>query len=515
MSVIKIQGEKEKREQIYYEFDDEKNILGEGGMGVVYLGKRVAANGVQTKVAIKKLKIKDNDIIMRARREASIQLNHDNLVRMYGMIEIEPKDSLHTKDYYVISEYLEGVMLDDVIQGNLKNRDGVVYPSVAEFYEKYNDERNLTATYVVKCVLSGMMALHDAGYIHRDIDPTNIMLTKDGKVKLIDFGIAKKLMTLDTNDKGLTATGTFMGKAHYAAPELVLGDTRHQGFYTDVYAVGILYYQLVVGHLPFEGSTFDVTQMQLKENVPIKDISSWQIREIIRKATAKKQSDRYASSALFRAAIDNITYPEPRRLNTKLIGGVAVAALALLVFFFAFRGGQKAPDDVKIAAEDSLKMVFDNYLRLLNSSIPDSIRVGFEGMKQMAEENYPAAIHEVAMTYTFMIDEDKSDVIRKEALSLKLDNESAEQNREAVRWLERSVAASDSTDYVAVFYLCVYHDGEGAEGIAPLSLEKLLSMCNKAGEEAEKAGQKGIDFKNTYINRYHNFLIEELQKKNN
>ena len=497
MSVIKIQGEKEKREQIYYEFDDEKNILGEGGMGVVYLGKRVAANGVQTKVAIKKLKIKDNDIIMRARREASIQLNHDNLVRMYGMIEIEPKDSLHTKDYYVISEYLEGVMLDDVIQGNLKNRDGVVYPSVAEFYEKYNDERNLTATYVVKCVLSGMMALHDAGYIHRDIDPTNIMLTKDGKVKLIDFGIAKKLMTLDTNDKGLTATGTFMGKAHYAAPELVLGDTRHQGFYTDVYAVGILYYQLVVGHLPFEGSTFDVTQMQLKENVPVKDISSWQIREIIRKATAKKQSDRYASSALFRAAIDNITYPEPRRLNTKLIGGVAVAALALLVFFFAFRGGQKAPDDVKLAAEDSLKMVFDNNLRLLNSSIPDSIRVGFEGMKIMADNGYPEAIREVAMTYKVTFGGDKMDKARKDALSLDSDGKSTSQNKEAVKWLEKTVAISDSTDYHSLYYLCWYYDRTNPKAVVVRSDAELITILKKASIEAEKAGD--IQFKTNYI----------------
>ena len=78
------------------------------------------------------------------------------------------------------------------------------------------------AIFIVKNILSGIMALHDKGYIHRDLDPSNIMITADRKVKIIDFGIAKKLDSLNTQDQQLTNTGQFVGKAAYGAPEILL-----------------------------------------------------------------------------------------------------------------------------------------------------------------------------------------------------------------------------------------------------------------------------------------------------
>ena len=487
MSEIKLKG----KDRCTYVFDNSKNILGEGGMGVVYLGKRITETGMESKVAIKEIKIKDEEVISRARREASIQLNNDNLVRMYGMIEVQNDDALRTKNYYVISEYLEGVMLDNVIAGQLKNREGKVLPAIQEFYDSYMNDRNRVATHTVKCILSGVMALHDAGYIHRDIDPTNIMVTSDGKVKLIDFGIAKKVDVMAAQKSELTTPGQFIGKAEYAAPELILGDTGHQNAYTDVYAIGILYYQLVVGSIPFEGSKYDVIECQLHKKVPVKNISSWQIREIIKTATAKKQSDRYASSALFRAAIDNIVDPEPRRIPWNIIGGAAAAViLAALIFMAIPKGGgageQTAPEEITETISP-LKACLEK----LKTADSDSVKAAFEELKQMAEEGDSTALVEVAQTYALFLSPDAEELsTRQQKLGFLGDLEHTDRAQavEAVRWLKKAIE-NDENNYKAKYKLAYYYFG-GFGGLAnnnsrALALsQEALQLARQAGDDA-------------------------------
>lgn len=255
MAIRKLQGSNEHNKGSYFEFDTEADVLGEGGMGRVYLGKRVDESGAVSPVAVKAMfEGLPDQVIERAKREASIQLHNDSLVHMYDFIETVDKDMLGTDivHYHVISEYLDGISLENLILGKLEDRKGNVLPNIAKLYKEYTENREKIATDIIKRILSGVMALHDIGYIHRDIDPTNIMVTSDGKIKLIDFGVAKQLVRLNTADKGLTSSGQFLGKAGYAAPELVLGDVRHQNYSTDVYAIGILYYQLLTGHLPLK-----------------------------------------------------------------------------------------------------------------------------------------------------------------------------------------------------------------------------------------------------------------------
>ena len=185
-------------------------------------------------------------------------------------------------------------------------------------------------------VLSGLMALHDAGYIHRDIDPSNIMLTEDGHIKLIDFGICKQVNKLTTHDRGLTTTGVFMGKAEYAAPELVLGDLRSQNQTTDIYAIGILLYQCIVGHVPFEGPSHQVLDKQLHKKMPLSTVKDKKLRKIIEIATEKDQSVRYQTAAQMRVAIENIDgKKKAMKLSTKLsIVGVAVVVIVAILAFF-------------------------------------------------------------------------------------------------------------------------------------------------------------------------------------
>lgn len=338
MATIRLQGEIERQKHIYYEFNANDKPLGEGGMGKVYKGCCVdERTGVAKDVAIKFM-FSDlpEHAIERARREASIQLRNDNLVEMLGFIETTERNVMGelVKRYHVVSELLEGVMLDDLLQGKVSDQLGRVIPFAENLYREMLNDRFKFAVTVIRSVLSGVMALHDAGYIHRDIDPTNIMVTRNGHIKLIDFGIAKPINTLTTHDKALTTAGVFMGKPWYAAPELVLGDVRHQNVTTDIYAIGILFYQLYIGARPFEGANHEVLDMQLHKRMPLTMVPRKDVRAIIAKATNKKQELRYQSAAEFRVDVDKLTStPAPKPLPWKAIGSAAGVALILIIIF--------------------------------------------------------------------------------------------------------------------------------------------------------------------------------------
>ena len=363
MSIIRLQSETEKQKGLCYQFNTEDPPIGIGGMGKVYKGVCINENtGTTQPVAIKFMY---DDLpahaYERARRESEIQLRNDNLVAMMGFIETQDRLSNGEirKHYHVVSELLTGVSLSDLLEGKTKDRNGVEIPFAVKMLQDYKQDPEHFAQFVVKNVLSGVMALHDAGYIHRDIDPSNIMLTSDGHIKLIDFGIAKQMNTLTTNDKSLTVAGKFMGKPEYAAPELALGDINHQNQTTDIYAIGILLYQCIVGHTPFEGSRYDILDKQLKEKIPLENISNKVLRKIIATACEKKQDRRYQSAAQMRVALESdISYSDNSSLLTKICLGVI--CLAVFVAFFMF-GLQFLPSEsVEDQNEQQMEYTFDN-----------------------------------------------------------------------------------------------------------------------------------------------------------
>lgn len=306
MSIIKLQGAYEQSAGIYYTVDTTAEPLGVGGMGTVYPGYRVEANGQQKEAAIKFLY---DDLplsaVARARQEASIQIKNDNLVEMYGYIQIDqPLENGQIKSRgHVVSELLHGVMLFDLLRGVTTGKRNESVPYAQQLYEMSQTNRQKFALTIVKNILSGVMALHDRGYVHRDIDPSNIMVTTDDKIKLIDFGIVKKL-----SEQGpqLSQVGQFLGKPGYAAPEIVKGYIQDHNFTTDVYSIGIMLFELMTGHLPFVGETDDVIEKQKTMDVPVSEIQNSAVASVIRKATAKRQSERFQTAAEFRVAIDDI-----------------------------------------------------------------------------------------------------------------------------------------------------------------------------------------------------------------
>lgn len=397
MKIIKLQGQYEKQKGIYYEYDAHSTPLGEGGMGIVYYGHCIEEKtGNSKEVAIKALHPNlPLEVYTRAEREASIRIKHDNLVEMLGFISVLETNHLAESSYrhYVISEYLNGIELSDLLVGRfdgIKNSNGEF---ARDLYHKYIKDKEATSLYIIRNILSGVLALHDKGYIHRDIDPGNIMVTSDGCIKLIDFGIAKKLNSLGTNDKLMTATGIFIGKAEYASPELVLGDVKNQNCTTDIYALGILFYRLLVGRLPFDGTQYEVLECQKKKKVPVKHIRNKEYAKIVRKATEKLQNRRYSSIAEFRVAIDAA---EKHRPNI-FVNACKYAAIVVTIIAIGF--GIKQIINYPSVPAPSNRFQLHEALANIDSSNPDSVKTAFEQLKVMADNGNDTAKVEVGITY--------------------------------------------------------------------------------------------------------------------
>ena len=373
MSIIRLQGGVEKSRGIYYQLDSNDQPIGVGGMGQVFKGVCVNERTGSTRPVAIKFMFDDlpEHAIERARREASIQLRNDNLVEMLGFIEIAERTPIGDikMHYHVVSELLTGVSLSDLMDGKTTDRDGVSVAFAEKLLADYKNDSEHFARTIVMNVLAGLMALHDAGYIHRDIDPSNIMVTNDGHIKLIDFGIAKQMNTLTTNDKGLTVAGKFMGKPEYAAPELVLGDISHQNQTTDIYAMGILLYQCITGHTPFEGPRHEILEQQLKTKLPLGPIKNRSFRKIIAKACEKKQIARYQSISQMRAALEmagsssaSISIPP---MVWKAAAAVVVAVLLVGTGVY-FLSQNSEPDPGPVAGSGGGQMV------ALNAEAPSS-----------------------------------------------------------------------------------------------------------------------------------------------
>lgn len=352
-----LQSEVERRKGILYQVDSSLPPIGEGGMGQVFQGLCVNQHtGASRPVAIKFL---FDDLppqaMERARREASIQLRNDNLIEMLGFVEIEEvsSDGNHVKHSHVVSELLHGISLRDLLDGKTCDQTGEDIPFAVKLLQDYKNDPEHFAQFIVVGVLAGLMALHDAGYIHRDIDPSNIMLTSDGHVKLIDFGIAKQMNTLTTSDKALTVAGKFMGKPEYAAPELAIGDIDHQNQTTDIYAVGVLLYQCIVGHTPFEGARHEILTRQIHDKMPLQTIKNKGLRHIIETACQKNQELRYQSASEMRVALENPkAFDRGLTKSKKIAIGIVAAAVTILIFVGAFviRDKQKKAEELAARA---------------------------------------------------------------------------------------------------------------------------------------------------------------------
>ena len=244
--------------------------IGEGGMANVYLGYDTI---LDRNVAIKVLRgdlSNDEKFVRRFQREAlsASSLAHPNIVEVYDVGE---DDGV----YYIVMEYVEGKTLKQL----LKKRGTLTLSEAIDIMSQLTD---------------GMAHAHDSYIIHRDLKPQNIMIKDDGQIKITDFGIAMAL-----NSTQLTQTNSVMGSVHYLPPEQASG--KGCTIKSDIYSMGIIFYELLSGSLPFKGdNAVEIALKHMREPLPsLREDNSaipQSIENIVRRATAKNPKNRYESA---------------------------------------------------------------------------------------------------------------------------------------------------------------------------------------------------------------------------
>lgn len=246
--------------------------VGMGGMADVY---KAMDRKLNRYVAIKVLKAEfcsDKSFVAKFQAEAraAAGLSHPNIVSVYDVAE-------ESGVYFIVMELIDGITLKQYIEKKGKL-------SIKE------------ATSIAIQVSTGIEAAHQNSIIHRDIKPQNIIISKDGKVKIADFGIAKAI-SANTN----TISTNVMGSVHYSSPEQSRGG--YLDAKSDIYSLGIVMFEMVTGRVPFDGDTTVAVAIQhLQEDIPSPAIYAPEIpislEKIILKCTSKSPSNRYAKASL-------------------------------------------------------------------------------------------------------------------------------------------------------------------------------------------------------------------------
>ncbi len=369
------------------------SLLGRGGMGEVFLAEDSKLN---RKVALKVLPAaftQHPDRVRRFEREAKAAsaLNHPNILTIH---EIGEADGAH----YIVSEFVEGQTLRALIE---RGRLGIS-----------------EAMAIAEQVAGALNVAHEAGIIHRDIKPENVMVRPDGLVKVLDFGLAKLTerpaatpeadSQAETIARLSTDPGMVMGTMSYMSPEQARGQkVDHR---TDIFSLGVMLYEMIVGRRPFEGATMsDVIAALLTAEPPLLRQrcveAPAELEQIVKKCLAKDREARYQSAEELLRDLKGVEQElksgttaagvKSRKFNgtppawrTPLITALAILAAATLAYALFFRNKpavlQQSPVEVKTLAVLPLKSLNreadDDYLGL---GIADAIITQTSQMKTL------------------------------------------------------------------------------------------------------------------------------------
>jgi formylglycine-generating enzyme required for sulfatase activity/predicted Ser/Thr protein kinase len=316
------------------------NEIARGGMGVVYRARQVDLNRmVALKVMLAGNYATEDDrrrFILEA--EASARLKHPNIVPVYEIGEVEG-------NLYFTMDYVDGVPLSDRY-GDL-------------------DRRQLHDVMIKVC--AGVAYAHQRGIIHRDLKPQNVMMTKEDVPLIMDFGLAKQVEIMDAegNPDSRTREGQVMGTPHYMPPEQAEGLISEIDIRSDVWALGVILYQLYTGELPFQGRGISELMLNIFDRDPkpprqLDPTIDPDLEAIILKALEKPKDKRYESAGALQQDLERLLEGLPisaRRATTLYrlqkwakrnrsglaVGTVFVIAVSILGGFglYQFREGRR------------------------------------------------------------------------------------------------------------------------------------------------------------------------------
>lgn len=254
-----------------------KKLIGSGGMANVFEATDLAENKI---VAVKLLKqeyLSNDEFVRRFRNESKViaVLDHPNIVKVFDV-------NFTGADQYIVMEYIDGITLNQYIrhQGQLRWKDTVHFATQ---------------------ILQALQHAHEHGVVHRDIKSQNIMLLRDGSIKVMDFGIARF-----AREDIRGGQNRAIGSVHYISPEQACGEESDAK--SDIYSVGVLLYEMLAGTVPFDGETPEQVAMKHLHNqpVPLQEVNPnvpLGLCEIIEKAMQKDKNLRYRSAREMLAAI--------------------------------------------------------------------------------------------------------------------------------------------------------------------------------------------------------------------
>jgi beta-lactam-binding protein with PASTA domain len=263
--------------------------IGGGGMANVYLAEDTTLG---RRVAVKMLHrrfVEDAKFVERFRREAKAAagLNHPNIVGVYDWGQVGSEN-------YIVMEYVEGETLKDLIRRRDRLPGGEAVAIALE-------------------LLAAVGAAHSNGVVHRDIKSQNILLDREGRSKVTDFGIAQ------AGDPGMTEAGSILGTAQYLAPEQARGEAVDER--SDLYSVGVVLYEMLTGRVPFRGDSAVTVALKHVNELPPEPAGlvpglPYSLNQIVLKALAKDPNRRYGSAAEFAADLRAAQAGGPLRAAT-------------------------------------------------------------------------------------------------------------------------------------------------------------------------------------------------------
>ena len=268
--------------------------LGHGGMAEVYRGyhanldRYVAIKFIRTELA------ENEDFQTRFEREArtAARLTHPHIVLIH--------DSGHEDNlYYLVMEFIDGMTLKQLLLAQQKKGERLPLSDVVRLMQQ---------------VGSALDCAHDQNVVHRDVKPDNILIRTDGRAVLSDFGIAR--MVDDTS--GLTMTGTTMGTPTYMSPEQIKGDKEKVGRGSDLYSLGIILYEMLLGQVPFQADTpFAVMLKHVNDPIPlpteVDPRISDEVQRVIFKTLSKEPKDRYQNAETMVAELSHAISAMPHQ----------------------------------------------------------------------------------------------------------------------------------------------------------------------------------------------------------